>query len=102
MLQDRIRAHQRRADLEQIIVDMPAYPIYRDAPNLYSIYVDGEIQIFTSESAARLGQFVARLRWLRSYGCEEPIASHIAAQQHNPNHTIHSLLYKEVRSDSHI
>jgi len=90
MLQDRIRAHQCRSDLERIITNMPTYPIYRDAPNLYSIYVDGEAQTFTSEAAARLGRFVARLRWLRSYGLEEPAASRIAAQQDNRNHTIHS------------
>ncbi len=90
MLLDRIRTHQRRADLQQIITSMPAYPIYREAANQYSIYVDGEIQIFRSESAARLGQFVARLRWLRAYGCEEPLASRIAAQQDAQNHTVRS------------
>jgi len=81
MLQDRIRAHQRLTEPQQTISNMPAYPIYRQAPNRYSMYVDGAIQIFASESAARLGQFVARLRWLRANGCEEPLASRLAAQQ---------------------
>jgi len=70
MLQERIRAHQRLTDLQQIRSKMPAYPIYRQAPDLYSIYVDRELQIFASDAAARLGQFVARLRWLRASGCE--------------------------------
>ena len=90
MLHDRIQTNRRRVDLEQMITNMPNYPIYREAPNLYSIYVDGEIQIFASEAAARLGRFIARLHWLRAYGCEEPAASHIAAQQDTWNHTIHS------------
>ena len=102
MLQDRNRTHQRCADLQQIIATMPAYPIYRKAPNLYSIYVDGEIQILVSELAARLGRFIARLNWLRAYGCEEPIASRIAAQQDHGNHTIHSQAFMEVPNDSHV
>ena len=90
MLQARIRAHQRLTDLQQMMSNMPAYPIYREAPNLYSIYIDGEIQIFASESAARLGQFVARLRWLRANSCEEPAASRLAAQQNIQSHSVRS------------
>lgn len=80
MLQERIRAHQRLTEMQQMMLEMPAYPIYRQAPDLYSFYVDGDLQLFASEASARRGQFVARLRWLHASGCEEPDASRLAAQ----------------------
>jgi hypothetical protein len=65
MLHERIERHQKITQVEQTVAAMPAFPIYRETPLCYSIYVDGERQVFSSESAARLGQIVARALWLR-------------------------------------
>jgi hypothetical protein len=68
MLQERIRRHQQKSQLEAIVAAMPAYPIYREAENRYSLYIDGRRRVFPSEGAARLEQLAARGRWLRAYG----------------------------------
>ena len=65
MLHERIERHHKAMQVEQIIAEMPAFPIYREAPMRYSIYVKGERQVFPSEAAARLGQITARAIWLR-------------------------------------
>lgn len=70
MLQERIRRQQQARQLEAVIAAMPAYPIYREARNRYVIYADGEPLAFPTESTARLGQLVARERWLRTRGWE--------------------------------
>lgn len=72
MLHERIQQVRRRAQVAQIVTTMPAFPIYRELGGGYSIYVDGELQRFPTEAAARLGQLVARERWLRRYGHHLP------------------------------
>ena len=67
MLHERIERHKKVVEVELKLAEMPAFPIYREAPMCYSIYVDGEQQVFPSEAAARLGQIVARARWLRMH-----------------------------------
>ena len=70
MLHERIQQHPQRAELAQIVTAMPAFPIYHELGGSYSIYVEAEQQLFPTEAAARLGQMVARERWLRHYGCQ--------------------------------
>ncbi len=68
MLHERIQQRQQRDQIAQIVAAMPEFPIYRERAGLYSIYVEGECQLFASADAARLGQLVARERWLRRHG----------------------------------
>jgi hypothetical protein len=56
VLQERIRRNQHKVQLQAIVEAMPAYPIYREAANRYSLYVDGRRKVFPSEGAARLEQ----------------------------------------------
>jgi len=65
MLHERIERHQKVTQIELKVAEMLAFPIYREAPMCYSIYVQGERQVFPTESAARLGQITARALWLR-------------------------------------
>jgi hypothetical protein len=67
MLHERVERHQKVIQVELIVAAMPAFPIYRETPLCYSIYVDGERQVFPTESAARLGQIAARALWLRRH-----------------------------------
>jgi hypothetical protein len=71
MLRERIKRHELVLQVELTIAEMPAFPIYREGPMRYSIYVRGERQVFPSESAARLGQITARALWLRAQGCPD-------------------------------
>jgi hypothetical protein len=65
VLHDRIRRHQQIALVAQQIAAVPEYPIYREAHGGHSIYIDGELRLFSSEAAARIAQLTARADWLR-------------------------------------
>ena len=66
MLQERIQRQRQEREWSDLVAAIPEFPIYREAPSCYSIYVDGQRQIFPNESTARLGRIVARERWLRA------------------------------------
>jgi hypothetical protein len=67
MLYQRIQQQQKAALLAQQIAAMPEYPIYREAPDRYSIYVDGQRHVFATEASARMAQLAARARWLYNH-----------------------------------
>lgn len=64
MLQRLADRQEARERLEQFILAMPEFPIYREANGHYGIYVAGELQEFNSEEDALLGQLIARSDWL--------------------------------------
>ena len=64
MLHKRIRSHQAAVLLARQVAMMPEYPIYREAPGHYSIYIGGRRRVFDSEMAAGMAQLTARARWL--------------------------------------
>ena len=67
MLQERIQHQRREREQSELVATIPEYPIYRETLTCYTIYVDGQRQIFPSEATARLGRIVARERWLRAH-----------------------------------
>lgn len=54
--------------MEQILAEMPAFPIYCEASRRYVIYDEGHPLVFPTESSARIGRIAARERWMRARG----------------------------------
>ena len=75
MLQKLIHQHQQAIKLEQTILAMPEYPVYRVSSNCFVIYIAGQPYEFGAELDARLRQLEARAAWLRADAQHERTAS---------------------------